>query len=131
MWLVKNPEAFDVIVVDNIFGDILTDLGAMLQGGLGIAASGNIHPGGVSMFEPIHGSAPKYRGKNVANPLATIAAVQMMLAHLGETEAATTIEESIAELLASKRIPDLSARSGLKTDEIGDLVVEKMGQKVS
>lgn len=131
MWLVKNPEAFDVIVVDNIFGDILTDLGAMLQGGLGIAASGNIHPGGVSMFEPIHGSAPKYRGKNVANPLATIAAVQMMLAHLGETEAAATIEESISELLASKRIPDLSARSGLKTDEIGDLVVEKMGQKVS
>ena len=87
----------DVVVVDNIFGDILTDLGAMLQGGLGIAASGNIHPGRVSMFEPIHGSAPKYRGKNVANPLATIAAVQMMPDFPGEGEAAPVIDQSIPD----------------------------------
>ncbi len=125
MWMVKNPETFDVVVVDNIFGDILTDLGAMLQGGLGIAASGNIHPGKLGMFEPIHGSAPKYKGKNVANPLATIAAVQMMLDYLGESEASSKIEATIAHLLQSKRIPDLSARSGLKTDEIGDMVVEE------
>ncbi len=129
MWMVKNPEDFDVVVVDNIFGDILTDLGAMIQGGLGIAASGNIHPGRVSMFEPIHGSAPKYRGKNVANPLATIAAVQMMLDFLGETEAAQGIERTIEHLLRSKRIPGLSASSGLMTDEIGDLVLGALGEQ--
>jgi hypothetical protein len=84
MWMVKNPEWFDVAVVANMFGDIITDLGAMVQGGMGAAASGNIHPGQVSMFEPIHGSAPKYAGKNVSSPVATIAAVQMMLDHVGE-----------------------------------------------
>jgi len=123
MWMVKNPDAFDVVVVDNIFGDILTDLGAMLQGGLGIAASGNIHPGRVSMFEPIHGSAPKYQGKNVANPLATIAAVQMMLDFLGEEKASSVIDQSISHLLVSKEIPNLSASSGLKPDQIGEMVV--------
>ena len=88
MWFVKNPEWFDVIVTDNMFGDIITDLGAMIQGGMGIAAGGNINPQGVSMFEPIGGSAPKYTGQNVINPLAAIEAGQMMLAHLGEEEAA-------------------------------------------
>jgi len=122
MWMVKNPEWFDTIVTTNIFGDIITDLGAMCQGGMGIAASGNIHPEKVSMFEPIHGSAPKYRGKNVANPIAAIMAVWMMLEFLGESEAAKTVEDAVAGLLRSKRIPSLDAKSGLSTNEIGDLV---------
>jgi 3-isopropylmalate dehydrogenase len=126
MWMVKNPEVYDTMVVSNLFGDIITDLGAMLQGGMGIAASGNIHPGKVSMFEPIHGSAPKYRGQNVANPLAAIAAVQMMLDYLGQTEAAAAVENAIASLLSSGRIPSLAA-GVLKTSEIGDLVVEAVG----
>lgn len=126
MWLVKNPEHFDVVVTTNLFGDILTDLGAMLQGGLGIAAGGNIHPGKVSMFEPIHGSAPKYKGKALANPLATINAVGMMLDFLGEREAAKTVEETVAALLESGAIPSLGADSGLRTDEIGDLVVAEL-----
>ncbi len=127
MWMVKNPEIYDTVVVPNLFGDILTDLGAMIQGGMGIAASGNIHPGQVSMFEPIHGSAPKYSGKNVANPLAAIAAVQMMLDHVGEKDAAAAIETAIATLLSSGRIPSLNA-GALATSEIGDLVVEALGQ---
>jgi 3-isopropylmalate dehydrogenase len=125
MWMVKNPEVYETVVVPNLFGDIITDLGAMLQGGMGIAASGNIHPGRVSMFEPIHGSAPKYRGQNVANPLAAIAAVQMMLDFVGEKSAASAVERAIASLLASGRIPSLAA-GVLKTSEIGDLVVEAM-----
>src|SRR2546422_1650803 len=92
MWFVKNPEWFDVIVTDNMFGDIITDLGAMIQGGMGIAAGGNINPKGTSMFEPIGGSAPKYTGKNVINPLAAICASQMMLDFLGEREVAAAIE---------------------------------------
>jgi len=123
MWMVKNPEAFDTVVVSNLFGDIITDLGAMIQGGMGIAASGNIHPGKVSMFEPIHGSAPKYRGKNVANPLAAIAAVQMMLEYVGESHAAAAIEGAISELLSSGKIPSLNA-GVLPTSAIGDLVLE-------
>ena len=95
MWMVKNPEWFDVLVTDNMFGDIITDLGAMIQGGMGIAAGGNINPEGVSMFEPIGGSAPKYTGKNVINPLAAIAAAQMMLDHLGEDKAAAAVETAI------------------------------------
>ncbi|MFQ6091966.1 MAG: 3-isopropylmalate dehydrogenase [bacterium] len=122
MWMIKNPEWFDVIVVNNMFGDIITDLGAMLQGGMGIAASGNLHPGQVSMFEPIHGSAPKYAGKNVANPLATIDAVRMMLDFLGEGTGARRIGRRVEHLLASKRIASLSADSGLTTSEIGDMV---------
>src|SRR5208337_1169114 len=93
MWMVKNPEWFDVIVTDNLFGDIITDLGAMIQGGLGIAAGGNINPKGVSMFEPIGGSAPKYTGKNVINPLAAICAGAMLLRQVGEARAASAIEE--------------------------------------
>ncbi|MBI5789207.1 MAG: 3-isopropylmalate dehydrogenase [Candidatus Schekmanbacteria bacterium] len=122
MWMVKNPEWFDVIVTDNMFGDIITDLGAMIQGGMGIAASGNINPNGVSMFEPIHGSAPKYKGLNVINPLAAIGAAQMMLNHLGETKASGRIEQAIICALNCGKIKDLSARSGMGTDEIGDLV---------
>ncbi len=95
MWMVKNPEWFDVIVTDNMFGDIITDLGAMIQGGMGIAAGGNINPEGVSMFEPIGGSAPKYTGKNMINPLAAISALQMLLSHIGEEEAAQKVEEAL------------------------------------
>jgi 3-isopropylmalate dehydrogenase len=123
MWCVKNPEWFDTVVTSNMFGDILTDLAAMVQGGLGIAASGNLHPGRVSLFEPIHGSAPKYAGKNVANPLATVMAVQMMLDYLGEARAAQRIEEAVTGLLRSRRIPSLGSDSGLTTSEIGDLVL--------
>ena len=122
MWMVKNPESFDVIVTSNLFGDIITDLGAMVQGGMGVAASGNIHPGKVSLFEPIHGSAPKYKGKNAVSPVAAIAAVGMMLDYLGETHAATAIEATIASLLSSQKIPSLDASSGLKTSEIGDMI---------
>jgi len=127
MWMVKNPEWFDVIVTCNMFGDIITDLGAMIQGGMGIAAGANINPQGVSMFEPIHGSAPKYTGKNVINPLAAIAAAGMMLEHLGEEKGAKLVDEAITKLLSSGRIKDLSTKSGLKTYEIGDMVVEHMG----
>ena len=122
MWMVKNPEWFDVIVTDNMFGDIITDLGAMIQGGMGIAAGGNINPEGVSMFEPIGGSAPKYTGKNVINPLAAIGAAQMLLDHLGETEAAQAIENAIRWVVAEK-LKSLSAgKMGYGTREVGDLV---------
>ena len=122
MWMVKNPEWFDVIVTTNMFGDIITDLGAMIQGGMGVAASGNINPEGTSMFEPIHGSAPKYAGKNQANPIACIAAMQMLLDHVGAKEAAARIDAAIAEVLASGNIPDLSAGKCPPTTEIGDMI---------
>jgi 3-isopropylmalate dehydrogenase len=127
MWMVKNPESFDVVVTPNLFGDIITDLGAMVQGGMGVAASGNIHPGKVSLFEPIHGSAPKYRGKNVVSPIAAIGAVAMMLDYVGEATADAAIEKSIAELLSTRRIPSLDASSGLRTSEIGDMVAAELG----
>lgn len=123
MWMVKNPEWFDVIVTDNMFGDIITDLGAMIQGGMGIAAGGNINPQGVSMFEPIGGSAPKYTGKNVINPLAAISAMQMLLSHIGEEEAAQRIEQAIIKALESGKIKSMSAgQMGLSTSEVGDLI---------
>jgi len=123
MWMVKNPEWFDVLVTDNMFGDIITDLGAMIQGGMGIAAGGNINPEGVSMFEPIGGSAPKYTGKNVINPLATICAGAMMLEILGEQEAADAIEKAVMNVTANK-LESLSAgKMGYSTTEVGDLVV--------
>ncbi len=128
MWMIKNPEWFDVIVTTNLFGDIITDLGAMLQGGMGIAASGNIHPGRTSMFEPIHGSAPKYAGKNVACPLGAIGAVGMMLDFLGEAEGAATIDRAIGDLLKSGRVASADARSGIATDAMGDMVVELIGR---
>jgi len=121
MWMLKNPEWFDVAVCPNIFGDIITDLGAMLQGGLGVAASGNLHPGRVSMFEPIHGSAPKYRGQNVANPIAAIMAASMMLDYLGQEAATRKIERVVAHNIENETIPSLSA-GALPTDEIGDLI---------
>jgi len=126
MWMIKNPEWFDVIVTTNLFGDIITDIGAMLQGGMGIAASGNIHPGRTSMFEPIHGSAPKHAGKNVACPLGSISAVAMMLDFLGETSGARRIEEAVAGLLASGEVPSADARSGISTSDMGDRVVRRL-----
>jgi 3-isopropylmalate dehydrogenase len=123
MWFVKNHEWFDVVVTDNMFGDIITDLGAMIQGGMGVAAGGNINPEGTSMFEPIGGSAPKYTGQNVINPLAAIAAVQMMLDFLSEKEAAARVENAIIKALSSGKVKSLSAgRMGMGTSEVGDLV---------
>lgn len=123
MWMVKNPEYFDVIVTDNMFGDIITDLGAMIQGGMGIAAGGNINPNGVSMFEPIGGSAPKYTGKNVINPLAAICAGGMMLEQIGQPQAAAAIEKAVFEALQSGKIKSLAAgKMGLSTTEMGDYV---------
>jgi 3-isopropylmalate dehydrogenase len=126
MWMVKNPEWFDVIVTDNMFGDIITDLGAMIQGGMGIAAGGNVNPGGVSMFEPIGGSAPKYTGKNVINPLAAICALSMMLDVLGEEKAAAAVEESVKKVIVDK-LENLSAgKMGYSTSQVGDLVVNNL-----
>jgi 3-isopropylmalate dehydrogenase len=122
MWMIKNPEWFDVAVTTNLFGDIITDLGAMVQGGMGIAASGNLHPGRVSLFEPIHGSAPKYAGKNVACPVAAIMAVAMMLDYLGHKSAGAAIEGVVAELLRSKRLKGVGTGAH-PTDEVGDMVV--------
>jgi len=126
MWFVKNPEWFDVIVTDNMFGDIITDLGAMIQGGMGIAAGGNINPQGVSMFEPIGGSAPKYTGKNVINPLAAICACGMMLDNLGEVKAGEAIEDVVIGLV-NKELKSLAAgKMGYSTSEVGDLVVKNL-----
>ena len=124
MWMVKNPEWFDVIVVCNMFGDIISDLGAVIQGGMGIAASGNLNPdeGGVSMFEPIHGSAPKYTGQNKINPLAAISSMQMLLEHVGQTEAAKRVEKAIYKALSERHIKNLSAGGELSTTQIGDLI---------
>jgi 3-isopropylmalate dehydrogenase len=123
MWMVKNPEWFDVIVTDNMFGDIITDLGAMIQGGLGIAAGGNINPNGVSMFEPMGGSAPKYTGKGVVSPLAAIGACQMMLENLGEEEAARAIEKAIMKVLKNDVKSLTAGKMGYATSQVGDLVV--------
>jgi len=131
MWMIKNPEWFDVAVVDNMMGDIITDLGAAIQGGMGLAASGNIHPGQVSMFEPIHGSAPKHAGKGVICPIATISAVQMMLDFLGEDAAASRIDGAMARALTGGKITSLSTSSGLKTSEYTDVVLEAMKQVTS
>ncbi|MBN2323837.1 MAG: 3-isopropylmalate dehydrogenase [Spirochaetes bacterium] len=123
MWMIKNPEWFDVVVTTNMFGDIITDLGAMIQGGMGVAAGGNINPEGVSMFEPIGGSAPKYEGKNQINPIAAILAAQMMLEFLGEREASRALENAVVSTL--KRLKSLSAgKMGFTTQEVGDLVAE-------
>jgi 3-isopropylmalate dehydrogenase len=122
MWFVKNPEWFDVIVTDNMFGDIITDLGAMIQGGMGIAAGGNINPAGTSMFEPIGGSAPKYTGQGVINPLAAICAGQMLLDFLGETEAANAIEQAVIKTVREKIQSLAAGRMGHSTSQVGDLV---------
>jgi len=127
MWMVKNPEWFDVIVTDNMFGDIITDLGAMIQGGMGIAAGGNINPEGASMFEPIGGSAPKYTGKGVINPLAAIYACRMMLDFLGEAEAAAKVELSITEVIGNLKSMN-AGQMGYSTSEIGDMVAELVAE---
>jgi 3-isopropylmalate dehydrogenase len=126
MWFVKNPEWFDVIVTDNMFGDIITDLGAMLQGGMGIAAGGNINPEGASMFEPIGGSAPKYTGQGVINPLAAICAGQMMLDFLGETQAAQAIESAVVRVTREKIKSLAAGRMGYSTSQVGDLVAQSL-----
>jgi len=125
MWMVKNPEWFDVAVTPNLLGDIITDLGAMIQGGMGIAASGNLHPGSVSLFEPIHGSAPKHAGKNVASPVAAILAGGMMLDYLGEKQAAASIEQSVADLLRDGRLRGVGTGEH-PTNEVGDLVAAEL-----
>ena len=122
MWMVKNPEWFDVIVTENLFGDIITDLGAMTQGGMGVAAGGNINPGGLSMFEPIGGSAPKYTGLNVINPIASISAGAMMLDTLGETKAAAAIEAAVMSVTQQMK-SQAAGKMGFSTTEVGDLVV--------
>jgi 3-isopropylmalate dehydrogenase len=122
MWFVKNPEWFDVIVTDNMFGDIITDLGAMVQGGMGIAAGGNINPEGTSMFEPIGGSAPKYTNKNVINPLAAICAGAMLMDFLGEAAMAGAIESAVVRIVRQKLKSLAAGKMGHGTREIGDLV---------
>jgi 3-isopropylmalate dehydrogenase len=121
MWMVKNPEWFDVIVTENMFGDIITDLGAMVQGGMGVAAGGNINPKGVSMFEPIGGSAPKYTGQNVINPVATILAGAMMLEQLGHAKAAEAVERSAVAVIG--KLKSMAAgKMGFSTSQVGDMV---------
>jgi tartrate dehydrogenase/decarboxylase/D-malate dehydrogenase len=124
MWFVKNPEHFDVIVASNLFGDIITDLGAMLQGGMGFAAGGNINPEKTypSMFEPIHGSAPKYAGKAIVNPIATIEAVRLMLAHLGEEQAAQDVQKAVVRVLTSGEVRTRDMGGAGKTYEVGDAI---------
>mgnify|MGYP000921935006 FL=1 len=126
MWMVKNPEWFDVIVTDNMFGDIITDLGAIIQGGLGIAAGGNINPEGVSMFEPMGGSAPKYTGKNMINPLAAILAGAMMLEFLDQQAAADSIEIAVQKALKNNVRSLDAGKMGMGTKELGDLIVQNI-----
>lgn len=128
MWFVKNPEYFDVVVASNLFGDIITDLGAMLQGGMGFAAGGNINPERVfpSMFEPIHGSAPKYAGQGRVNPIASIEATRMMLDHLGEASAAVAIEEAVAATLAAGEFRTRDIGGTNTTAEVGRAIAERL-----
>ena len=124
MWMIKNPEIFDVIVTDNMFGDIITDLAAILQGGMGMAAGANINPEGVSMFEPIGGSAPKYAGQNIVNPMAAILAAQLMLDTLGESDAAQMIERAVTKVLREDLKGVAAGKMGYPTSEVGDLIVD-------
>ena len=126
MWMVKSPEWFDVLVTGNMFGDIITDLGAITQGGMGLAAGGNINPEGVSMFEPIGGSAPKYTGMGVINPLAAVCAAAMMLDTLGQTKAAKAIEDAVKFVTANKLKSMAAGKMGFSTSEVGDLVAQKV-----
>ncbi|HJW48671.1 MAG TPA: isocitrate/isopropylmalate family dehydrogenase [Candidatus Limnocylindria bacterium] len=121
MWLVLKPEQFDTIVTTNLFGDIITDLGAAICGGLGVAASGNINPGNVSMFEPVHGSAPKYAGKGIASPVGAIGAVALMLEYVGESDASRAIEDAVREGLRSGRIKGVEAGSQ-RTEEVANII---------
>jgi 3-isopropylmalate dehydrogenase len=125
MQMVRDPRQFDVIVTNNLFGDIITDLAAGLQGGLGMAASGNIHPGKISMFEPVHGSAPPIAGKNIANPMGAILTSAMMLAHLGLDREAEKIEAAVLEGVRQKRTtPDVGGLLG--TREVGEWVAQRV-----
>ncbi len=126
MWMVKNPEWFDIIVTCNMFGDIITDLGAMIQGGMGIAAGGNLNPEGVSMFEPIGGSAPKYTGKNIINPVAAILAGAMLLDQLGEEEASKSIEDAVIKVVGTILKGVNAGKMGYSTTEVGDLIAENI-----
>ena len=128
MWMVKSPEFYDVIVTTNMFGDIITDLGAMIQGGLGVAAGGNINPdhGGVSMYEPMGGSAPKYTGQNVINPIAAISAMSMLLEHSGQPAAGARIMKAIMHVTGTKMKSQNAGKMGYTTSEVGDLVVEAL-----
>jgi tartrate dehydrogenase/decarboxylase/D-malate dehydrogenase len=126
MWLVKNPEWYQIIVAPNMFGDIITDLGAMIQGGLGLAPGGNINPEGVSMFEPIHGSAPKYKGKHVSNPVATIWAGAMLLESIGERTASEKVIKTIEAVLLEGKVRTYDLGGTSRTDEVGDAIVRTM-----
>lgn len=126
MWFVKNPEWYQVVVTPNMFGDIITDLGAIIQGGMGLAPGGNINPEGISMFEPIHGSAPKYAGKNVANPIATILAGHLMLEQLGETKAAEVLEKAVAEVLREGKVRTRDLGGSSSTSEVGNAIANKI-----
>jgi 3-isopropylmalate dehydrogenase len=129
MQMVKHPERLDVIVTNNMFGDIVTDLGAALQGGLGVAASANLHPGRTSMFEPVHGSAPKYAGTGRANPVGAILSAALMLDYLGHAEAAQAVEEAVTRSLRDGRTtPDLDG--SMTTSQVGDLIARAIGQGV-
>ncbi len=125
MWMVLDPGRFDVIVTNNLFGDIITDLGAGLQGGLGLAASGNINPGQVSLFEPVHGSAPRFAGKNVANPIAAVLTASMMLEYLGMKEAAKGIEAAVEQCVEAKQTTG-DIGGGLKTTEAGEAIRRRL-----
>ena len=129
MWMVKNPDAYDVIVTTNMFGDIITDLGGILQGGMGVAAGANLNPdaGGVSMFEPMGGSAPKYSGQNVINPIAAINAMAMLLEHSGHPAAGRRIDKAVAHVTGTKMKSQAAGKMGHGTREVGDLVVAALG----
>lgn len=126
MWMVKNPEHYDTIVTTNMFGDIITDLAAMIQGGMGVAAGGNINPGGVSMFEPMGGSAPKYTGQGKINPIAAIAAMGMLLDQVGEPKAARRVEQAIVKVTGTKLKSMSAGKMGYSTSQVGDLVAEAL-----
>ncbi len=126
MWFVKNPEWYQVVVAPNMFGDIITDLGAMIQGGLGLAPGGNINPDGVSMFEPIHGSAPKYKDKGISNPIATIWAGALLLADLGEDTAAETVLNAIESVLRTGKVKTYDLGGNSSTSEVGDAIVNEI-----
>jgi len=128
MWMIKNPEYYDVIVTTNMFGDIITDLGAMVQGGMGVAAGGNINPdeGGTSMFEPMGGSAPKYTGQNVINPIAAIVAVAMLLEHTGQQAAGQQVIEAVKQVTGTRMKSQAAGRMGFSTSEVGDLVCKAL-----
>ena len=128
IYMVQCPEIFDVLVTGNMFGDIITDLGAITQGGLGIAAGGNINPEGISMFEPIGGTAPAFTGLNQINPLAAICSGAMMLEALGETRAAERIEESVKYATSSKLKSMAAAQMGYSTTEVGEMVATRVAE---